>query len=183
MAIHSISRRKMRRMLWFIHFFVTLVTIGMIWGELFKSHGGSQTRPIATEAVPWGVDLAAIIFLGIVWLTSGLSQKKSIHPVVVISGHVGWLILFTWYGWFSKASPFIVHELHGPNVFTDAENRTLAWQYLQSGAVYCALIAIYDWIPLSFLLRTRRVDAIDRDAHAHWRPEIAILSANVAFFV
>lgn len=139
----------MRRLVWIVHLVVILFTTGQVWTELLKVRGpAAGARPAATEAVPWSMELVALILLGAVWYTSFLAQRSP-RKIAIAAVHTAWLGVFSWYGWFSRASPFRLHELTVPSVFSSTDpGWAITMHYVEAVAVFTLLVIVYSGIPL-----------------------------------
>jgi hypothetical protein len=67
-----------------------------------------------------------------------------------------WLALFVWYGWFSPASPFLLHESHSLNSATAAKEQQT--HNLVAGSLFIALVLWFLSLPMtrSFYGRQQR---------------------------
>jgi hypothetical protein len=119
------------------------------WGEVLKDFPRSAQRPLIESTGPWLIECCAVVALAIIWCLSIVAQTSKIRKSLVIGVHSSWIVILTWYGWFSTASPFRVHELRVAGLFDGADiTPTIGLYYARSFSVYVLLLVLYTGIPL-----------------------------------
>jgi hypothetical protein len=131
------------------------------------------------EGVAWPIALAAVILLGLVLYTSIVAQKSQVRKSFVVEVHLAWLLVFTWYGWFSTPSPFRPHELRIRGLFNGSDTAgPVAWEYVKAFAIYLSLVAVYSGIPLlCSQLPGKRTKSAEGSLHRTSEARILVTSA------
>lgn len=65
-----------------------------------------------------------------------------------------WEAFFTWYAWFSPASPFVLHETHNLDAIAAAREYTM--HHVVAGALFALLFAWFLSLPISRSIHERR---------------------------
>jgi hypothetical protein len=124
-----------------LHMSALSFTVVFLFYQVLELIGREQIEmPLQTVVLAVSARIAAAALLVYI----GMASLKYVPARKIAWAHILWLLVFAWYGWFSSGSPFMLHEILGPNTSWYAQ----LIQQVSLAARFIVLALIFSGIPL-----------------------------------